>query len=141
MPNVLRNAAGGRTLLWKPRSTLDKPVFGLGGQLQAYRRKPIPQEVEPAANPADERLVGVFCQSQSGQHLIGSPDRGAKFPTGRRKHAPVVHEPRLEHVHPFHLLAQRQQVQGAQQRRERPAQADPPDGGSDAPPSQAGRCG
>ena len=64
MPNVLPNAAGGRTLLVKPGGSLDKPLLGLGGQTQAFRHKPVPQKVEPAVNSTNEHLVGVFLQFQ-----------------------------------------------------------------------------
>jgi hypothetical protein len=64
MPNVLPDAAGGRTSLVKPGRSLDKPLLGLGGQAQAFRHKPVSQEVEPAVDSTNERLVGVFLQFQ-----------------------------------------------------------------------------
>ncbi len=64
MPNVLPDAAGGRTLLVKPGGSLDKPLLGLGGQAQAFRHKPESQEVEPAVDSTNERLVGVFLPFQ-----------------------------------------------------------------------------
>ena len=63
MPNVLPDAAGGRTLLVKPGGSLDKPLLGLGGQTQTFRNKPVPQKVEPAVNSTNERLLGFFSSS------------------------------------------------------------------------------
>jgi len=64
MPNVLPDAAGGRTSLVKPGGSLDKPLLGLGGQTQAFRYNPVSQKDQPAVNSTHERLVGVFLQFQ-----------------------------------------------------------------------------
>ena len=64
MPNALPEAAGGRPLLVKPGRSLDKPLLGLGGQAQAFRHKQVSQEVEPAVDSTNERLVGVFLHFQ-----------------------------------------------------------------------------
>jgi hypothetical protein len=57
MPNVLPDAAGGRTLLVKPGDSLDKPLLGLGGQAHAFRHKPVPQKVEPAVDSTNEDVT------------------------------------------------------------------------------------
>jgi len=64
MPNVLSTAAGSRTLLLNPGSTINKTLLGLGGQTQPDRRKPTSQKAETLADAAEEPFITVFGQPQ-----------------------------------------------------------------------------
>ena len=46
-----------RTWLVKPGRPFDEPLFCPGGQAQAVRLEPVPQEVEPAVGPTYRRHV------------------------------------------------------------------------------------
>ena len=58
MPNVLPDAAGGRTLLVKPGGSLDKPLLGLGGQAKPSATNRYPKK----SNSRSIRPMEIQCQ-------------------------------------------------------------------------------
>ena len=70
-PNLLPDAARGRTLLVKPGGSLDKPLLGLGGQAQAFRHKWYPKKSNPRSIRRMNVLSGCFSSFKLSRRLRG----------------------------------------------------------------------